>query len=187
MENTNKEKRKTIYRIIIIIVLLFLLIKGCSIVREELINNNGKDTFNINCKGDNCVKLLEIKDDGKSWKSKTSNEIDIFKKEYINPEDNGIYNFKINNNIKKPVAYSIKFVEKNPNKINLKYRLKQNKKYINKDWMSIDKIAISNSKLIVNENDDYQLEWKWFSSDNDNDVAGIEEDYKIKIIIDSEA
>ena len=59
--------------------------------------------------------------------------------------------------------------EDNKDKVNIKYRLKENGKYIigEDDWVYYDQIVLENIILNSKEADSYQLEWMWVSENNE--------------------
>ena len=53
----------------------------------------------------------------------------------------------------------------------LKYRLKKNNDYLISDWVSYSELSQEKIRLNSNSTDTYYLEWKWFSSSNDNSIG----------------
>ena len=114
-------------------------------------------------------------DNNKTWKDQE--DINIFSdstyvvKGKIAPESTGTYQFIVKNSTKYNVKYNITFSETNNYHINMKYKLKKNNEYIIEDWVTYSELAQSNIRLNTSSNDTYYLEWKWFSSSNDNSIG----------------
>lgn len=152
--------------IIILLVLLLLPIYNKHNISYEKISNN-YDIYKL--------------------KGKTNNNVDIFnssKNDVIAPGSTGIYHFNVQNNTKDLLEYNLSFKEDNKYNINIKYRIKLNDKPITNDWSYLKDIKLKKNKLESYKYDLYELEWKWFDSDND---SNIEEDsfYKLNIITKS--
>jgi len=108
----------------------------------------------------------------------------------IAPESTNIYQFILKNNNDYNVKYSIDFTEENIHKINMKYRLVKNNEYIignENNWVTYEKLNVKNFFIKAKGTDKYNLEWKWFSSDNDTKIGeSINEKYELKIKIEAE-
>lgn len=92
----------------------------------------------------------------------------------IAPGSTNTYKFVVKNNTKYNVDYNIKFIETNKYHINMKYRLKKGKTYVIGDsnsWVTYDALNLNNVSLTTSNSDTYYLEWKWFDSDNDNEIG----------------
>jgi len=65
------------------------------------------------------------------------------------------------------------FEEDNQDKVNIKYRLKENGKYIIgvDNWVYYDQIVLEDVILNSKEADSYQLEWMWVSENNELDTS----------------
>ena len=118
---------------------------------------------------------IKVIDENKTWDDTT--KIDIFSdssytvKGKIAPESTGTYQFIIKNSTSYKIKYSIEFNETNNYKINMKYRLKKNNKYVISDWVTYSKLKQEKIKLDAKSSDTYYLEWKWFESSNDNSIG----------------
>ena len=89
----------------------------------------------------------------------------------IAPESTGRYKFVVNNTSSYKIKYDISFIEANESKINIKYKLKKNDKYIISEWSPYSSLVQKEIKLNKKSKDEYYLEWKWFSGSNDNKVG----------------
>ena len=74
--------------------------------------------------------------------------------------------------------------------VNMKYKLKMNGNYVignSSSWVEPTQLSLSNLVLNSNSVDNYELEWKWVDSANDN-VAGINmnSNYILNVKIDFE-
>ena len=138
-------------------------------------NDNSKEVINIIDEDDNTELDIKVLDNNKIWKDQE--DINIFSdstyvvKGKIAPESTGTYQFIVKNSTKYNVKYNITFSETNNYHINMKYKLKKNNEYIIEDWVTYSELAQSNIRLNTSSNDTYYLEWKWFSSSNDNSIG----------------
>ena len=138
-------------------------------------NDNSKEVINIIDEDDNTELDIKVLDNNKTWKDQE--DINIFSdstyvvKGKIAPESTGTYQFIVKNSTKYNVKYNITFSETNNYHINMKYKLKKNNEYIIEDWVTYSELAQSNIRLNTSSNDTYYLEWKWFSSSNDNSIG----------------
>ena len=190
MKKNKKKKNVNIIYILIILILLILL--GYLIFKDNSKTNNiptgNVDIFEINCKYDcDCDNSdevfgendnVEITDKDFKWES--TNNLNIFSNPMyemtnkIAPESTNIYQFVIKNNTNYNINYNLAFNENNPKKINMKYRLLKNKKYIignDKTWVTYDELNIKNISLLSGSSETYYLEWKWFSGENDTEAG----------------
>ena len=152
-------------------------------------NNDNKDDSDID-------EDLEFKvlDNDKVWSS--TNTLRIFSNPVYNfeqkiaPESSNTYKFQVKNNTNYNVTYKINFIEKNTHHINMVYRLKRGNTYVagsDDSWVSYNGLNLNNVTLNSKKSHTYYLEWKWKSSDNDNQVSGIEDAYNLKIEIEAES
>lgn len=155
-------------------------------------NNDNKDDSDI----DDTDEDLEFKvlDNDKVWSS--TNTLRIFSnpaynfEQKIAPESSNTYKFQVKNNTNYNVTYKINFIEKNTHHINMVYRLKRGNTYVagsDDSWVSYNGLNLNNVTLNSKKSHTYYLEWKWKSSDNDNQVSGIEDAYNLKIEIEAES
>lgn len=181
----------------IIIVILFFLSSIFAIYHFGVINNilniKNSDIYILDC-DKNCnacdnpkkdtVKLsiesgkeygLIVRDD---YSMITNKEIKVFSSSSslvshnrIAPSSTGEYKFYIKNNNSFDVVYNINFAVSNPYSINLKYRLKENGKYLIKEWSSYSDVAHSNVFLKSKNSNKYTLEYKWVESDIDTEIG----------------
>ena len=82
----------------------------------------------------------------------------------IAPGVSNSYNFKVHNETKNAIRYSILFDEDSEYNINMVYRLKRGGEYIvgsDTEWVRADRLT-SALKLLGNDAvDNYTLDWKW--------------------------
>lgn len=144
-----------------------------------------------NGKNNKDVEQINVTDDNIVWKSK--NQLRIFSNPFydmdnkIAPGDSNTYQFAIINSTNNNIMYNIDFIEINNNNINMKYRLRRNNEYLINDYVSYNELKQQNIKLGKNSNDTYYLEWKWFSSEDDNDLANIKNAYELSIEIEAQS
>lgn len=118
--------------------------------------------------------VIKISDDNGDWtEGENLNIFVVAGREYVAPYDKGLYDFQVLNTINKKVSYKLVLEEDNKDKVNIKYRLKENGKYIIgvDDWVYYDQIVLENIILNSKEADSYQLEWMWVSENNELDTA----------------
>lgn len=110
-------------------------------------------------------------------------------KNIIAPLSTNVYQFIVRNNNDFNLNYSIVMDEVNEYGVNMKYRLKLDGRYVKGDsdnWVYYDELKLYDLKLASNSKNVYQLEWKWFESDNDTLIGSIDADYTLKIAFDGE-
>ena len=107
-------------------------------------------------------------------------EINIFSNYYFDGENKiapGVsdsYLFKIVNGRDNKIKFDISFQEENTDNINMKYRLKQNNKYIigsDNKWYTTNDLIIKDQVIEANKTSEYTLEWKWIDSENDTEIG----------------
>lgn len=147
--------------------------------------NNLNVYFDIFASQINSTKIIINNDyDIYNLEGENNKNTNIFNGETITPGSSGIYHFNVLNNHDEDLNYKLKFKEENKNNISMKYKLKLNGNYLTNDWIYLKDIKFNNKKINTNEFDVYELEWKWFNSDNDSKVTE-NSSYKINIIVDS--
>lgn len=128
--------------------------------------------------------------DGLQWYS--TNNLNIFSnpayngEAIISPGSSNSYEFTIKNKVEKNIEYQINFKEKTKFPINMKYRLKRNGKYIvgnDDEWVSYNKLNISQLTIDKNKADNYILDWKWFDGDNDTLIGKLQDEYTLSITL----
>lgn len=136
----------------------------------------------------NKIKVYQINSENE-WNTKT--ELDIFEnprydnKKIIAPSDTGKYKFFVENVTRKDIRISILLEDINPYKLNMKYRLKQEEKYIignENTWESIENIKINEIKFSQEQVMLYTLEWKLEDIAYDK-LANKTTDYTLQITI----
>lgn len=147
--------------------------------------NNLNLYFNINATQLSNPKIIINNDyDIYNLKDKSTNNTNIFNGETISPGGRGIYPFNVLNNTKEVQEYKLNFEEDNKYNISMKYKIKLNGKYLSNDWSYLKDIKFNKKKLNTSEFDIYELEWKWFDSNNDSKVED-NSFYNLNIITDS--
>lgn len=172
----------------------------CETETEEIVTNDtGKVTKIIKKKKKKVEEEVEpktgafIRDDDGLYHN--SNKLNIFSNPYyefkniIAPTSTNVYEFVVKNVNDFNITYSLKITEDNQYNINIKYRMKMNHKYVsgNEDtWVTYEDLQQQNLLLAANSKDLYELEWKWFESENDTYIGSIDADYVLKISFDGE-
>ena len=157
-------------------------------------NNTGTNTGNDNTDDDDetVYDMLEVYDDEfDTIKWNGSTKLNIFENSTaannkIAPESKGTYEFDVRNSTDYKLKYDLSFVETNTSNINIKYKLKKNGTYINSDYVTYNELALTGQMVNVGVKDVYELEWKWFSSDNDTNIGTNGASYTLKINISAE-
>lgn len=210
----NKKIQHIIVIIILIILLITSIIGSSKLGKVDILIPTGNvDIFDINiCCDDKCndkddsgmvngdasydntvTGTFGIIDSNIKWYDQA--QLNIFNnyafqmKNIIAPGVSNTYNFIVRNNNSFPIKYSFKTTEDNIYKVNMKYRLKQNGQYVigdNNNWVTYDKISVSNAIVSSKSKTLYSLEWKWEDNENDN-YAGEAIDAIYKLIINVNA
>ena len=116
--------------------------------------------------------------------------------QYTNKIAPGVFNtyhFVVHNSSNVNVKYYIEMYEESEYKVNLKYRLKRNNKYIlgnENNWVTADELKTSFEYISMSSSDSYSLDWKWFDDKNEIDtIAGenMTSLYKLNIRVHFEA
>ena len=107
--------------------------------------------------------------------------------EKIAPESSNTYQFIVKNSTSYNLKYNMSFIETNPYNINMKYKLKKNDTYIVDHYVSYNELNINDQLLNAKTNDTFYLEWKWISSDNDNQAGENSANYELKIKVEAES
>ena len=107
--------------------------------------------------------------------------------EKIAPESSNTYQFVVKNSTSYQLKYTMSFIETNPYHINMKYKLKKNDTYIVDHYVSYNELNINEQLLSAKTNDTFYLEWKWVSSDNDNEAGEHAADYSLSIKVEAES
>ena len=67
--------------------------------------------------------------------------------------------------------------ENNEDRVNIKYKLKKNGKYIIDNWVYYEQVLLENVPLASRQTDIYELEWCWVSENNELDTEiGLKEE-----------
>lgn len=117
----------------------------------------------------------------------THTDLNIFKQtsyyvvdDRIAPTSENTYQFVIRNNNDFHIKYDLEVTEKNIYNINMRYRLKQNGKYVvgnDNEYVTADELDRYNIGLSNNSYDVYTLDWKWVEGENDTKVGNEVESY----------
>lgn len=149
-----------------------------NIINNDVINSIVNNTVKNN------VKKFKVWVDDKNGDYLIQRELDIFSHNYHNstvannriaPGVENVYKFKVHNESTFNVKYNLDMQEIMQYNVNMKYRLKLNGNYVignSSNWVEPSQLHLSNLPLVVNSFDNYELEWKWFDSPNDN-IVGI--------------
>ena len=176
VNNDNKakkeEKKNNKKWLILLLLLLFLCVFGYLIFRIGF--NYGQSKQPVSPKPVPTKFIIKISDDSGDWKK--DQKINIFTVaglEYVAPYDKGSYEFNVVNTRTKKISYQLLLEEDNVDKVNIKYRLKENGKYIigESGWVYYNEIALEDIVLNAKETDSYQLEWMWVSENNELDTS----------------
>lgn len=132
-----------------------------------------------------------VKDNKLEWSQ--NSQLAIFTNSYYNfedkiaPESSNTYKFVVKNSTKYNIKYDISFTQTNPYHMNMKYRLKKNNTYIVGNYVPYNELNITNQLLSAKKEDTFYLDWKWFSSDNDNAAGENSANYKLSILVKAES
>ena len=69
----------------------------------------------------------------------------------------------------------------------MKYKLKKNNTYLVSNYVSYNELNISDQILNAKNSDTFYLDWKWVSSDNDNEAGEVQASYSLKIDVNAES
>lgn len=160
--------------------------------KEITTNQNTKNNKNIISSDDKVDTNFTISDNYITWKS--NNELRIFDNPVydmepkIAPGDNNIYQFVIKNNTNNNIKYNITFNETNNYGLNMKYKLKKGNTYLTgDDYVNYNELNQNNILINKGTSTTYYLEWKWIGTDNDNNLSGIKNAYKLNLEIEAES
>ena len=166
--------------------------EGENTFKVEVTTKDGvKKVYTINVTREEPTGELFVSDGRIRWSETTS--ANIFENpngrgNIIEPESSNTYEFNVKNSTNSKLKYKIEFVETNPYNINMKYKLKKNGTYIVDNYVSVFELNATNVIIDVGNNDKYDLEWKWVSSDNDTEVGKVgNANYELKIEIEAES
>lgn len=179
MKKSNEVKILIGIIIILIIIIIFLLIHGCENGTEVTKPQGNIEIFEIKCDVNcECGNGIEVSDQNIKWENKT--DLKIFEdsmyvvKGKVAPESSNIYQYVVKNTTNYNIKYDMEFEENNAYGINMKYRLKKNDNYVvgnENNWVTASEINQYGIYLSELSSDTYYLEWKWFSSANDNSIG----------------
>ena len=171
-EEKEEEKKNNKKWLLLLLLLLFLCVFGYLIFRVGYDFGQSKQPASPAPLPTKFV--IKISDDEGDWKEgENLNIFVVAGREYVAPYDRGLYDFQVLNTINKKVSYKLVLEEDNKDKVNIKYRLKENGKYIIgiDNWVYYDQIVLEDVILNSKEADSYQLEWMWVSENNELDTS----------------
>ncbi len=197
-ENKNNLKFWIIIILLIIIILILLFFRRfgtienntvpttANINEKYLIPTGNVDVFDIDlkckCNGDSCENVAgRVYVDDMDGDYAYHKNLRIFTNaafEYTNiiaPGVGNTYNFVVHNSTNLNLKYYIKMQEESEYKINLKYRLRRNNKYIignSETWVSADELKTEFINIAKGNSDSYSLDWKWFDDNEADTIAG---------------
>lgn len=170
-QNKKEEKKNNRKWLLLLLLLLFLSVFGIAFFKIGF--DFGTNHHPVTPESTPKKFLIKISDEDGDWeKSETLNVFSVNERDVIAPYDRGSYEFEIQNTRNKSISYTLSLSEENPYKVNIKYRLKENGKYIigGTNWEYYDKIQLKDISLSAKESDKYELEWMWVSEDNEADT-----------------
>lgn len=200
--------KNDIIKIIIITIIITLLLFVCVFIRKKDNKSPYVDikSIEITCDDGNCSfkkKKNPKTSDALEANSFTENkniiswhdfsEVKLFDNSIyqiegeIGPESRNVYCFTLKNSTNFRFNYNISFNETNPCSINMKYKLKKNGKYLISEYTSFNGLNISEQLLEAKENDLFDLEWVWISSNHDDDIEKCQENYHLKMQVEAES
>ncbi len=164
-------------------------------------NNNDNDNDDNNKDNDNDdnddneetqKSGIEIYENGNTYAA--SKDLDIFTQTAyyvvdgkIAPGSENTYQFIVKNNNDFNIKYDLDMIETNEHKINMKYRLRRNGKYIigsEGEYVTAEEIMQKARGLSNNGYDVYELDWKWEESSRDTEIGkDINANYKLNLKI----
>lgn len=156
--------------------------------------NNIKNDTDKNDGEETKKNLITVFDEDLTWNSE--NELRIFSnpafefQNIIAPGSTNTYQYVVNNSESFNITYSMIFIEKNKNLINMKFKLKRNGEYVlgSKDeWINIQGKSLQNLSLMSNSHDIYSLEWKWVDTNTDTEKPFDSAHYKLNINIKAQS
>ena len=165
-----------------------------SLENDDEKNDNIYFTNNKEEQTNESIESLTVYDNNTVYESSTplkifENKSYYVKDDLIAPESENSYQFIIRNNNEFAIRYGLEFNQNNPYNINMKYRLKQDGKYIigdDESWVTAEEL-LQNGVVLANYSYNvYTLDWKWFETDDDTDTkigTNIEANYSLNINI----
>lgn len=139
---------------------------------------------------------IDVSDKNVKWRNSDiyhlNNKLKIFEnpvydgESIIAPLSSNTYKFIIKNATGYVVDYKLDFLEENQYNINMKYRLRKNGYYVagnEEEWVSYEKLSVVFENISKGNVDNYELDWKWFESDNDTQIGAVDANYILTISI----
>ncbi len=165
-----------------------------SLENDDEKNDNIYFTHNKEEQINTLGESLTVYDNNTVYESSTplkifENKSYYVKDDLIAPESENSYQFIIRNNNEFAIRYGLEFNQNNPYNINMKYRLKQDGKYIigdDESWVTAGELLQNGVVLADYSYNVYTLDWKWFETDDDIDTkigTNIEANYSLNINI----
>lgn len=123
------------------------------------------------------IKEIEVTSKGE----KISETLTIFDKVKYNgepsiyPSIKDTYNFEVKNTMASNIVCEVSFDEQNIEELPIKYRLKENGKYIKGNentYVSYNELKFER-QMKAEEQNKYELEWEWLEGENDNKYGDV--------------
>mgnify|MGYP004664816123 CR=1 FL=1 len=159
-------------------------------------DNNGSDNKGDDTPVDGKQEEIDVSDKNIKWENgsiyQTTTKLNIFENPVYNnekiiaPTSSNTYEFMVKNGTGYVIDYRLGFVEENPFNINMKYRLRRNGYYVvgsEDEWVSAKDLTSEFENISKGNADNYELDWKWFESDNDTKVGTSNATYELSISI----
>ena len=181
IKTTNNEKKNNKTWLLLLLLLLFLCLFGYLVFKIGF--SVGEKHKPVTVDPTPQKLLIKISDLEGEWRNgPANNDINVFSvttsaHKYIAPYDKGVYEFDVKNNISKNITYKLSLEENNEDRVNIKYKLKKNGKYIIDNWVYYEQVLLENVPLASRQTDIYELEWCWVSENNELDTEiGLKEE-----------
>ncbi len=209
-ENTMPERKCIVYLVLLVLILIYgAQFYAFDIIDRGTINTAQTKTLTFpdnstETKGtdNNKAEIIEgdaifkIFEGTKQWSE--LKELNIFNRDHMHvvsgkiaPGVQDTYTFTVECSGDYSMLYNMKFIDDNPHKINMKYKLKRNGNYVAGDennWVTVEELSQKNMKIAPGTIDVFQLEWKWAEAENDTEIGETENaKYILNVESDAEA
>lgn len=217
-DDCKAEKKIIVYLVIIVVILVYvstffiydIISRGTINIRDSISikypDNNVPDDNKLPTNkpavpGEDDIKIAEessIKffEDGTEWSALKM--LDIFTGSHKHVVDDKIapgvqdtYTYTVECYGKGKMKYNTHFVEENPYKINMVFRLKRNGVYVagnDNTWVKASQLSQMNMYIDAGTIDVFDLDWKWEDAPNDTEIGKTEgAGYTISISSEAES